>query len=68
MEVSTALLLIDVQQGFDDPRWGERNNPEAVRTLARLLAAWRQAGAPVIHIQHLSGLADSPLWPGGACV
>ena len=41
-----ALLLIDVQRGLDDPGYGTRNNPEAERRMAELLAAWRNgAGA-----------------------
>jgi nicotinamidase-related amidase len=58
-----ALLLIDLQQGLDEPRWGVRNNPEAERQVAMLLAAWRQAGWPVLHVQHLSQHPDSPLRP-----
>ena len=57
----TALLLIDVQQGLDDPRWGARNNPEAEQRIAELLAAWRATDRPVIHIQHLSREPESPL-------
>ena len=58
---NTALLLIDVQQGLDHPRWGARNNPDAERRIADLLAAWRAAGRPIIHVQHLSLEPHSPL-------
>jgi nicotinamidase-related amidase len=58
-----ALILIDVQQGMDDPRWGPRNNKDAERHMAELLTAWREARRPVIHVQHLSREPDSPLRP-----
>ena len=49
-----TLIAIDVQRAFDDPRWGERNNPDAEKQIASLLAAWRTAQAPVIHVRHRS--------------
>lgn len=59
-----ALLLIDVQQGLDHPRYGERNNPQAERRIAELLAAWRAGGRPVVHVQHVSLEPQSPLREG----
>lgn len=59
-----ALILIDVQQGFNDAKWGPRNNPEAEANMRRLLQAWRASSRPVIHIQHASLGATSPLRPG----
>jgi len=59
-----ALLIIDVQQGLDDAYYGARNNPAAEHRIAELLAAWRAAGRPVLHAQHLSLRPESPLREG----
>lgn len=59
----TALIIIDVQEGLDDPSLGKRNNPDAERNMARLLAAWRRTGRPIFHVKHMSTRADSPLRP-----
>lgn len=64
---NNALLVIDVQQGFDEyaERFGGRNNPDAERTIARVLEAYRSAKKPVIHVHHASTEPDSPLRPDG---
>ncbi|HXU29763.1 MAG TPA: cysteine hydrolase family protein [Thermoanaerobaculia bacterium] len=61
---TTTLLVVDLQLGFDEPRWGRRNNPALEQRTAELLRAWRAAGRPVIHVKHMSTDPFSPLRPG----
>lgn len=66
MKMDAALILIDFQIGFENPVWGELSNPGFEAQAARLLEAWRKAGAPLAHIRHLSTAPDSPLSGNGA--
>jgi nicotinamidase-related amidase len=60
-----ALIVIDVQVGFDDSAfWGRTSNPQAERNIARLIGHWRQSQrGPVIVVRHDSVNPASPLNP-----
>ncbi|WP_330174318.1 cysteine hydrolase [Streptomyces sp. NBC_01498] len=62
---NAALVVIDVQQGFEEvEHWGVRNNPEADDNIAALIDAWQATGRPVVFTRHDSTKPDSPLRPG----
>jgi nicotinamidase-related amidase len=63
--VPEALIVIDVQTGFDDlSYWGPTSNPSAEHNIARLIAHWRQAKrGPVVVVRHDSVSTASPLHP-----
>jgi nicotinamidase-related amidase len=62
---STALIVIDMQKGFDDVNhFGARNNPECESNVAKLIEAWRSQGWPIVFVRHDSHDELSPLAPG----
>ena len=59
-----VLLVVDVQCGFDQYNESlHRNTPALERNIARLLDTWRATGRPVVFVQHVSRLPQSPLRP-----
>ena len=63
LPADAALIVIDVQEAIDDPRWGPRNNLEAEANIAALIAAWRAEALPLVHIRHDSVDPASPYAP-----
>ncbi|MCA6096078.1 cysteine hydrolase [Streptomyces sp. SCA3-4] len=62
-----ALVVIDVQKGFDEEEfWGPRDNPDAEENIAALIDAWQATGRPVVFVRHDSPKPGSPLRPGQA--
>ena len=67
MEIAenAALVVVDVQKGFDEADfWGPRNNPEADDNIASLIDVWQATGRPVVFVRHDSPRPRSPLRPG----
>jgi nicotinamidase-related amidase len=62
--MSAALLVIDVQQAFDDPSWGSRNNPACERNVERLIDHFREHGDAIVFVRHDSTEPGSTLAPG----
>ena len=60
---TAALIVIDVQQGFADPVWGTRDNPDAEANIGRLVQAWADAARPIVLVRHDSREPGSPLAP-----
>ncbi len=58
-----VLLPIDLQQAFDEPPWPRRWNGEVDRNGLALIAAWRAADRPIIHVRHDSVSPGSSLAP-----
>lgn len=60
---NATLILIDVQNIWDDPVWGRRNNPDAETNIATLLHTWRQTKRPIFYFQHISQKPSSLFQP-----
>ncbi|MFI0989215.1 cysteine hydrolase family protein [Streptomyces exfoliatus] len=54
MEIAenAALVVIDVQKGFEEEFWGKRNNPAAEENIAALIDLWQETGRPVVFVRH----------------
>jgi len=59
----TVLLPIDMQTAFDGPPWPRRWNRAVDDNGLALLAAWRRAGRPIVHVRHDSVEPGSTLRP-----
>lgn len=61
----TALIVIDIQEGFEDLSfWGTSSNPACEENIRILLDAWRARDWPIVIVRHDSPKSASPLHPG----
>lgn len=61
-DTSSALILIDIQKGFNDfEYWGKRNNLNFEKNIIKLINKYRERSLQIIHIQHSSLNSNSPL-------
>jgi nicotinamidase-related amidase len=64
LDPDAALVVVDVQRGFDDPSWGTRGDDgSAEANVAALVDAWRRSGRPVVLVRHDSVHPTPPLHP-----
>ncbi|MGO2746414.1 cysteine hydrolase family protein [Microbacterium sp.] len=62
--MSRALIIIDMQLGFDDlDFWGSTTNFGCEENVARLIVEWERAGEPIVVVRHDSLSDSSPLHP-----
>jgi nicotinamidase-related amidase len=58
----TALIVVDVQRGFDDAGFfGPRNNTACEENVRALIAAWRRSNQPIVFVRHHWDEDGSPL-------
>lgn len=66
MKEKFALIVIDVQNAFNNPKWGIRNNPDAESNINQLINASRDAdNGEVIFVQHISNDSKSAFYVSG---
>ena len=62
-----ALIVVDIQNDyFPQGKWPLAGVDAAADNAARLIAAFREAGDPVIHIRHEFTSADAPFFTPGS--
>ncbi|KIK83098.1 cysteine hydrolase family protein [Pseudomonas sp. W15Feb9B] len=62
-----ALIVVDIQNDyFPQGKWPLVGAEAAADNAARLLAAFREAGDPVVHIRHEFTSADAPFFTPGS--
>lgn len=62
--MTRALLVIDMQRGFDDlDFWGPTANPDCEANVAALIERWQKDAEPLVVVRHDSGSVGSPLHP-----
>jgi nicotinamidase-related amidase len=61
---NSVLIPIDIQKGFMEGKYRNRNNPDFERNVSELMKYWRESGGRIIHVRHDSLSESSPLKAG----